>query len=142
MTELDFGLLKQRKNLLKQRKEAFETSFLCFSAEGQGFFLAKASSTITNPRVLTLIQKKGSPKTSFLWRKDRDSNPGNAFDVYTLSRRASSTTRASFRICECKDSAFWVYIAYLLRFFLRLFVIVYAFDSRRNRCEDFVCDCV
>ena len=75
-------------------------------------------------------------------RKDRDSNPGNAFDVYTLSRRASSTTRASFLICECKDSAFWVYIAYLLRFFLSLFVIVYAFDSRRNRCEDFVCDCV
>ena len=58
MTELDFGLLKQRK-------EAFETSFLCFSAEGQGFFLAKASSTITNPRVRTLIQKKGSQKTSF-----------------------------------------------------------------------------
>jgi hypothetical protein len=29
-------------------------------------------------------------------RKDGDSNPGNALDVYTLSRRASSTTRASF----------------------------------------------
>ena len=28
-------------------------------------------------------------------RRDRDSNPGNAFDVYTLSRRASSATRAS-----------------------------------------------
>ena len=33
-----------------------------------------------------------------LWRKDGDSNPGNAFGVYTLSRRASSTTRASFLI--------------------------------------------
>ena len=29
-------------------------------------------------------------------RKDGDSNPGYAFGVYTLSRRASSTTRASF----------------------------------------------
>ena len=28
-------------------------------------------------------------------RRDRDSNPGYAFDVYTLSRRASSATRAS-----------------------------------------------
>ncbi len=29
------------------------------------------------------------------WRSDRDSNSGYAFDVYTLSRRASSATRAS-----------------------------------------------
>ena len=29
-------------------------------------------------------------------RKDGDSNPGYPFGVYTLSRRASSTTRASF----------------------------------------------
>ena len=47
-------------------------------------------------------------------RKEGDSNPRNAFDVLTLSRRASSTTRAPFRyqllmaqklplmICECK----------------------------------------
>ena len=28
-------------------------------------------------------------------RRDGDSNPGYAFDVYTLSRRASSATRAS-----------------------------------------------
>ena len=28
-------------------------------------------------------------------RSDRDSNSGYAFDVYTLSRRASSATRAS-----------------------------------------------
>ena len=31
-----------------------------------------------------------------LSRKDGDSNPGYPFGVYTLSRRASSTTRASF----------------------------------------------
>ena len=30
-------------------------------------------------------------------RRDGDSNPGYAFDVYTLSRRASSATRASLR---------------------------------------------
>ena len=73
VTELDFGLLKQRKNLLKQRKnllkqrkEAFETSFICLLAEGQGFFLMKASSTITNPRVRTLIQKKEAKRLPFL----------------------------------------------------------------------------
>ena len=32
----------------------------------------------------------------FILRKEGDSNPRNALDVYTLSRRASSTTRASF----------------------------------------------
>ena len=31
-------------------------------------------------------------------RRDGDSNPGYAFDVYTLSRRASSATRASLQI--------------------------------------------
>ena len=31
----------------------------------------------------------------FFLRRDGDSNPGNPFGVYTLSRRASSTTRAS-----------------------------------------------
>ena len=30
-------------------------------------------------------------------RRDGDSNPGNPFGVYTLSRRASSTTRASLQ---------------------------------------------
>lgn len=29
-------------------------------------------------------------------RREGDSNPRNAFDVYTLSRRASSATRAPF----------------------------------------------
>ena len=32
---------------------------------------------------------------SVFLRREGDSNPRNAFDVYTLSRRASSTTRAS-----------------------------------------------
>ncbi len=43
----------------------------------------------------------------FYLRSDRDSNSGYAFDVYTLSRRASSATRASLlEFCGCKDSAF------------------------------------
>ena len=33
-----------------------------------------------------------------LLRRDGDSNPGYAFDVYTLSRRASSATRASLQL--------------------------------------------
>ena len=32
--------------------------------------------------------------SEYLKRRERDSNPRNAFDVYTLSRRASSATRA------------------------------------------------
>ena len=34
----------------------------------------------------------------FRLRSEGDSNPRNAFDVYTLSRRASSTTRAPLRL--------------------------------------------
>ena len=36
-------------------------------------------------------------------RRDRDSNPGYPFGVYTLSRRASSTTRAPLLFSECKN---------------------------------------
>ena len=32
------------------------------------------------------------------WRRERDSNPRYPLGVYTLSRRASSTTRASFLV--------------------------------------------
>ena len=46
-------------------------------------------------------RKKGICKVPFFikLRRDRDSNPGYAFDVYTLSRRASSATRASLQVC-------------------------------------------
>ena len=36
--------------------------------------------------------------SEYLKRRERDSNPRNTFGVYTLSRRASSTTRASLLI--------------------------------------------
>src|SRR5690606_3191522 len=35
---------------------------------------------------------------SFVWRRGRDSNPRYAINVYTLSRRAPSTTRTPLRI--------------------------------------------
>ena len=59
----------------------------------------------------------------FTMRSGRDSNPGYAFGVYTLSRRASSTTRAPllgvsrmsvldgvrglWLFCECKVKRFF-----------------------------------
>ena len=39
------------------------------------------------------------------WRSEGDSNPRAACDDYTLSRRASSATRASFHYA-CKDTHF------------------------------------
>ena len=46
--------------------------------------------------------KRKSKNKSRLSTERRDSNPRNALDVYTLSRRASSTTRASFPfVFEC-----------------------------------------
>ena len=38
--------------------------------------------------------KKRETLSDFPLRREGDSNPRNAFDVYTLSRRASSATRA------------------------------------------------
>ena len=40
-------------------------------------------------------------RVSFCMRRGRDSNPRNAFGVYTLSRRASSTTRAPLLSTDC-----------------------------------------
>ena len=38
------------------------------------------------------------PSENVNWRRERDSNPRRAFDPYTLSRGAPSTTRPSLRI--------------------------------------------
>gem|GEM_PF-4686141 len=35
---------------------------------------------------------------TYLWRRDRDSNPGYAINVHTLSRRAPSAARTSLRL--------------------------------------------
>jgi site-specific DNA recombinase len=40
----------------------------------------------------------GVPRSGLKWRSGRDSNPRYAFDVYSLSRRAPSTTRPPLRI--------------------------------------------
>ena len=39
----------------------------------------------------------------FYWRRERDSNPRRAFDPYTLSRGAPSTTRPSLRYAESRE---------------------------------------
>ncbi len=77
----------------------------------------------------------------FSVRREGDSNPRNAFDVYTLSRRASSATRASlpaacvslasvimhknnyflfseYRICQekCKNAAKKMFFCFFLNF--------------------------
>src|SRR6185312_7726776 len=42
--------------------------------------------------------RSASPSLAeFEWRRERDSNPRRAFDPYTLSRGAPSTTRPSLR---------------------------------------------
>ena len=45
--------------------------------------------------LFALSSKLGRSNHVKVLRRDGDSNPGNPFGVYTLSRRASSTTRAS-----------------------------------------------
>ncbi len=50
-------------------------------------------------------------------RKEGDSNPRTGFAGYTLSRRASSATRAPFLVCGCKGIVFLS----IKRIFLGLF---------------------
>ena len=60
----------------------------------------------------------------FFVRSDRDSNSGTACDGYTLSRRASSATRASLhRFCEmrCKGNDFYLKGNCVLLVFLFVF---------------------
>ena len=51
-------------------------------------------------------KKKAMRQLIALWRKEGDSNPRNPFGVYSLSRRASSTTPASFQIAGAKIETF------------------------------------
>jgi hypothetical protein len=48
----------------------------------------------------------GIAVSTCFWRRERDSNPRRAFDPYTLSRGAPSTTRPSLR-CEGKCFSLW-----------------------------------
>ena len=57
------------------------------------------------PQIKTDGLKKPSVLLNFE-RKEGDSNPRNPLGVYSLSRRASSTTPASFR-CGCKYITFF-----------------------------------
>ena len=70
-----------------------------------------------------------------IMRKERDSNPWNALGVYTLSRRASSTTRASFlalvvfyKLCfqppEISSLIGWFFISYVFNHPRYLLVLV------------------
>ena len=54
-------------------------------------------------------------------RSDRDSNSGNAFDVYTLSRRASSATRASLPALRVQSYEFFLICKLFITFFSNFF---------------------
>lgn len=52
-------------------------------------------------------ESRSLDRSCYILRRGRDSNPRNAFGVYTLSRRASSTTRAPLLISLLKASTHW-----------------------------------
>ena len=65
--------------------------------------------------------------TQNLLRRDGDSNPGNPFGVYTLSRRASSTTRASLLGLfhnRLQRYCFFTTYARVFCFFLQILIIL------------------
>ena len=79
----------------------------------------------SNPRLLASLPPRLAAKSL---RRDGDSNPGNTFGVYTLSRRASSTTRASllrdFSLIGYKSTAFFANTQEFALFFAFFFVIL------------------
>ena len=61
---------------------------------------------------------------SVLGRSEGDSNSRTAFDGYTLSRRASSATRASLLAdLSCKGSDFFLFMGFFASFFVFLAVL-------------------
>jgi hypothetical protein len=52
------------------------------------------------------------PPSLWIWRRERDSNPRYAIHVYTLSRRAPSTTRTSLRIFQTATFACYCSCSY------------------------------
>ena len=70
-------------------------------------------------------------------RRDGDSNPGNPFGVYTLSRRASSTTRASLprtpvRIFTNRLQNYCFFFIYASK--KRFFFTFYALEPKKLLC--------
>ncbi len=123
--------------------------FICLRKDRDSFLrkrLRRLRTLGSNP----LYEKRKS--NDFLFqRKDRDSNPGNAFDVYTLSRRASSTTRAPFRIAFAKIVLFAIISSFCFDFFacrrlcswFHASVSSICFDGlRKEKCENDVRDFV
>ena len=47
-------------------------------------------------------KKTGKSRFLYIWRRERDSNPRYAINVYTLSRRAPSATQPSLQIVSSK----------------------------------------
>ena len=89
------------------RRERDYSAHPCASPFGPCSFLARSNAFLTrlsNRRVLIIPPspehtKKATLRAAFfgMWRRERDSNPRYAINVYTLSRRAPSTTRTSLR---------------------------------------------
>jgi phage-related protein len=52
-------------------------------------------------RYLRDIKNRHKGGLFYIWRRERDSNPRYAINVYTLSRRAPSTTRTSLQKTDC-----------------------------------------
>ena len=68
-------------------------------------------------------------KSTFSTRRERDSNPRYTFGVYTLSRRASSTTRAPLRkFLSCKTGANYKKFLYPVHLSGKIteFIVIYA----------------
>ena len=80
-------------------------------------------------------QTKKIPLAGFLGRSEGDSNPRYAFGVYTLSRRASSTTRASL-LCSCSVIATAkVGVIFQLGKYVVIFLAIFTAKAIQNPTE-------
>ena len=81
-----------------------EPGRLCLRISAAAFESSLSKADALNAKTL---HKSAASELLCIARKDRDSNPGTALDGHTLSRRASSATRASFQM-ECKYKNYFI----------------------------------
>jgi site-specific DNA recombinase len=85
------GYRRDHLRAFAQRVEVGETEVRIMGSKGE---LLRTLAAVSSGKSAAI----GVPSLGLKWRSGRDSNPRYAFDVYSLSRRAPSTTRPPLRM--------------------------------------------
>lgn len=91
------GYRRDHLRAFAQRVEVGEGHVRIMGSKGE---LLRALTSVSSGKSAGI----GVPTLGLKWRSGRDSNPRYGFAVYSLSRRAPSTTRPPLRMCRKEDA--------------------------------------